>query len=75
VKAPPPANCPVCNSLQRFSRKQQLIGNRIYVYTRCLTCRTVFPIANYSDIERRAQLRGERDRRRSIRSTHRGRRH
>lgn len=64
----PRANCPVCNALERLTPHERRIGDRIYVYTRCGTCRSEFSIATYSIEEKRQRERAERERRRVIRA-------
>ena len=63
-----PTNCPVCNAMERFARKERRIGDRLYVYIRCSTCRTEFPLGVYTPEQERQQKREERERRRQIRA-------
>jgi ribosomal protein L37AE/L43A len=64
----PPTNCPVCNAMERFARKERRIGDRLYVYMVCHTCRTEFPIGVYTPEQERQQKRAERERRRALRA-------
>lgn len=64
----PLANCPVCNAVQTFARRERQSGSRIEVYTRCLTCKSEFVLDSFSVEEKRQRARVERDRRRAIRS-------
>ena len=31
-------NCPRCNSLQKFAKKEKVIGDEIYCYVKCFVC-------------------------------------
>lgn len=70
----PLVHCPSCNALERFSRRERHTGDLIYVYTACLTCRTEFPIETLTQAEKRQRQRAERERRHSLRGSHRLRR-
>jgi ssDNA-binding Zn-finger/Zn-ribbon topoisomerase 1 len=65
----PLTNCPNCNALERLARKEERIGDMIHAYTRCNTCRTVFPIETISADEQRRREKAERERRRQIRGS------
>lgn len=66
----PPTNCPMCNALERFARKERRIGDLIYVYTRCGTCRTEFSIEAYNVEEERQRERAHLERIRKARARH-----
>lgn len=70
----PLTHCPVCNALERMARHERRVGDLIFVYTRCSTCRSEFPIETLSGAQKRQRERAERERRRALRGQSRLRR-
>lgn len=63
----PKANCPNCNSIQRFSPKERLVGDTIEIFIYCFACRTETLVEKFPASEQRKRQREATQRNRRLR--------